>query len=464
MSNRVLLSWVLFLFLLKIFAVSFTSFNLFGDEAQYWLWSKDLDYGYFSKPPFLSWFISFYTFVFGDGFFSIKSIPIIVYFVISYSLYLLSKNIGLKPKEAFSYSLLFLIIPAVSFSSFIVSTDIFLLLFWTLALNELVIIKKKQSLKSFLVFGIMLGLAFLSKYAAIYFVICLVVYFLIDKKFRFLVYQNYYGFFLSLICVILILMPNIIWNLNNGWVTFNHTVDNANLNNTKINILRGFEFVFIQILMVGPFLFLGNVLNYKKLIIKDNQKLLLIFSLPIFLIVFFEAVIVRANANWAAPALISFFLFLVIGINKKSIFRKLNLYFNIFLCLVFFSLVGIGYKAEIFNRIVGLNNFSNDIYYMGSELGISDYVVSNRLLFSSFGYELKDKNFNLHMPYKNGLEITNHFQISSPLKEEMSRNFILIGSLNEINYLKNSFKAIEKNPPKYDFTNEKLTVYEIVFN
>ena len=94
----------------------------------------------------------------------------------------------------------------------------------------------------------MLGLAFLSKYAAIYFVICLVVYFLIDKKFRFLVYQNYYGFFLSLICVILILMPNIIWNLNNGWVTLNHTVDNANLNNTKINILRGFEFVFIQFL------------------------------------------------------------------------------------------------------------------------------------------------------------------------------------------------------------------------
>ena len=52
MLNKILLPSVIVLLLLKIIALNFTTFNLFGDEAQYWLWSKDIDFGYFSKPPF----------------------------------------------------------------------------------------------------------------------------------------------------------------------------------------------------------------------------------------------------------------------------------------------------------------------------------------------------------------------------------------------------------------------------
>ena len=28
----------------------YTNFDLFGDEAQYWVWSKDLNLGYYSNP------------------------------------------------------------------------------------------------------------------------------------------------------------------------------------------------------------------------------------------------------------------------------------------------------------------------------------------------------------------------------------------------------------------------------
>ena len=50
MNRGLLILTVFILFLIKITAIWFTNFNLFGDEAQYWLWSKNLDYGYFSKP------------------------------------------------------------------------------------------------------------------------------------------------------------------------------------------------------------------------------------------------------------------------------------------------------------------------------------------------------------------------------------------------------------------------------
>ena len=115
--------------------------------------------------------------------------------------------------------------------------------------------------------------------------------------------------FVSICCVLLIIFPNVIWNFNNSWVTFSHTSDNANFDNIKIDFTRGFVFLFIQILMIGPFLFLGSILNFKEFNNNKYHKILLTFSLPV-LIVFIEAVIVRANANWAAPALISLFLFI----------------------------------------------------------------------------------------------------------------------------------------------------------
>ena len=168
MLNKILLPSFIFLLLLKIGALNFTTFNLFGDEAQYWLWSKDIDFGYFSKPPFLSWIIRVYTEILGSSYVSLKLLPSFVYLLISWSIYNLLINAGLNKKDSFAGCLIFLFIPAVSFSSFIISTDLFLLLFWTLSLNELVKINGEHSLKNFILLGIFLGLGFLSKYAAIY--------------------------------------------------------------------------------------------------------------------------------------------------------------------------------------------------------------------------------------------------------------------------------------------------------
>ena len=96
MAIRILFPLVLILFLQKLIALNFTNFNLFGDEAQYWLWSQDLDYGYFSKPPLLAWVIALYSSVFGDSFFSLKIIPSIAYIFTAWAVYNLCKNIGLK--------------------------------------------------------------------------------------------------------------------------------------------------------------------------------------------------------------------------------------------------------------------------------------------------------------------------------------------------------------------------------
>ena len=82
MANKLLLATLAIIFVIKILSINFTSFNLFGDEAQYWLWSKELDFGYYSKPPLLAWFLFGHTAFFGDSFFSLKMFPLLVYFLI----------------------------------------------------------------------------------------------------------------------------------------------------------------------------------------------------------------------------------------------------------------------------------------------------------------------------------------------------------------------------------------------
>ena len=462
--NFLILSFLL-LVLIKILAIFTTSFNLFGDEAQYWLWSKDLDFGYYSKPPFLSWFIFLYTSLFGDSFISLKLIPSFVYFLVACALYSLSKNIGLKKEGALSCAIIFLFIPAVSFSSFILSTDIFLLLFWVLSLNELMKIKKAPNISRFVLLGIILGLAFLSKYAAIYFFICLLIYIFIDQDFRLTIYKNYIGFLIFILCFMVTIIPNILWNFNNEWVTVQHTSDNANFQNLKPDFFRGIFFLITQILMIGPFLFFGNITNYRLIRSNQNNKFLLTFSLPIFFIVFVEAVLVRAHANWAAPALISFFLFLFINIrNINSIFYKINVFFNFIFCLIFFTLIALSYQLSLFDRISGLKKYAEDIYIEGKRAKISNYVVTDRLLFSSLSYELKDKNLTFLMPHVKAEKITNHFQISSPLKKEMVSNFLLIGSPVDIGYLTESFEIEKTILPKGKYNKANNEIYKITFN
>ena len=120
--------------LIKLIAIYLTNFDLFGDEAQYWIWSQSLDFGYYSKPPFVAWIISFFTFFLGDTFIVIKIIPITFYIISGYVVYLLSLELFNNKHQAVLTAASFYLMPAVSFSSFLLSTDVFLVLFWSISL------------------------------------------------------------------------------------------------------------------------------------------------------------------------------------------------------------------------------------------------------------------------------------------------------------------------------------------
>ncbi len=459
--NRVLAYSVLAIIALKICASYFTNFSLYGDEAQYWLWSKNLDLGYFSKPPLLAWFLSGHIALFGDSFFSLKMFPLLIYFFIFFAVYKLCLQLHMSKKKSAICSFSFLLIPAASFSSFLISTDLLLLLFWVLSMTKLLQIRSGGSVINCFLLGIFLGLAFLAKYAAVYFLLSFIILIFADKKTLVNLKDHFFGWFVFVLVLVLVLLPNIYWNINNEWVTFSHTSDNANLKNLNLNFSEPLRFLISQFFMVGPVLFISFFYVFKSFRLDFENKFLLIFSLPIVIIVLAESFLVRANANWAAPALISLFImFFRLVIKKKEGLILINFTANYIVAVFLFVSILISSENKMFDRIRGIDSFAKEVL---KKTGNKDLVVSDRIIFSNLSYELKERPINVYMPYKNGEKITNHFQIISPLNKKHHDNFYLIGNHADIKYLLKESQTNLLKDFNVPFSSASIKFYEVIF-
>ena len=461
MPNRIIYFSIFTLLIFKFAAIYFTQFSLYGDEAQYWLWSKSPDLGYYSKPPLLALFLSIHTFLLGDSFFSIKVFPIIIYLFIYLGIYRLCIGLSFSKNNSVLCSGSFLIIPAASLSSFIVSTDLLLLLFWSLSMTRFLELRENNSTLNFFLLGLYLGLAFLAKYAAIYFFISLFLLFIVDKKILSIFKKNIFKSFIFFATFFVVLLPNIYWNLNNEWITLSHTSDNANLQNLNLNFFNPLEFILIQILMVGPVLVFSFIVFFKYFFLDFENKFLLIFSVPIILIVLIESFLVRANANWAAPALISVFILFFRLIMLKNIkLIKVNYMINYCIAIFLFGLIMFSSNLKIFDRVKGINSFTNEI---SSIIKKKDLVISDRIIFSNVSYEIRRGLNKIYMPYEKNTLITNHFQMKSALSLDQSDDFYLIGELGDISYLSKKHQGKLIKEFDVSFSSTKLKLYEINF-
>ena len=199
-------------------------------------------------------------------------------------------------------------------------------------------------------------MAFLSKYAAVYFFIALFFLIIADNKTLNIFKKNWRGSIVFIFAFILVILPNIYWNLNNGWVTLQHTAENANLDNLNLNFYEPIKFLLSQILMIGPILCFSFFVLIKYFDFDFENIFLLAFSLPIIFIVLIESFLVRANANWAAAALISFFIlsFRLVSFRAPKLI-VVNFLFNYVVAFFLFGFIFISSELKMFDRIRGID-------------------------------------------------------------------------------------------------------------
>src|SRR6187551_286556 len=142
--------------------------DLYMDEAQYWAWSRELAFGYFSKPPLLAWIIAASDPICGSGEACVRITSPLFYFGTSLIVYAIAKELY-DSETAFWSALIVALMTGVSFSTRIASTDVPLLFFWALALFAFLKLLAGPDWRWTVVLGISVGMGLLAKYAMIYF-------------------------------------------------------------------------------------------------------------------------------------------------------------------------------------------------------------------------------------------------------------------------------------------------------
>ncbi len=304
---RLMLALLLGLLLaVRLLALLTNRTDLFFDEAQYWSWSQEPAFGYYSKPPLVAWLIGATTAVCGQGEACIRVAAPLLHTVTAAALFALGSRLyGVS--VGFLSALVFATLPGVSLSSGIISTDVPLLTAWAIALWALVVmIDDKRAWWPGVVAGLALGAGLNAKYAMAYFVVCLGVYLAFTPERRWLLRDR--RLWLALGLGIALIVPNLVWNASNSFATFSHTADNAKWSGSLFRPGKAAEFLAGQFGVFGPILFCAYLIiawRWWRRGLEPADRLLLAFSLPIILIVTIQAFISRAHANWAAAAYVA---------------------------------------------------------------------------------------------------------------------------------------------------------------
>jgi 4-amino-4-deoxy-L-arabinose transferase-like glycosyltransferase len=302
---RLALSATMLLTGLRLLVLFASPLDLYPDEAQYWLWSRTLDLGYYSKPPMIAWIIHLTTLL-GNAEPFVRLAAPLLHAGTGLALFAVGRRLYGAWAGLFAL-LVYHLMPGVVVSSGIISTDAPLLFFLSLALLAYVDLPRaKRPLASAAALGAALGLAMLSKYAALYAVVAIVIHLALDREARrawtlraALTAIGMFG---------LMLAPNLAWNVLNGFETIEHTASNADVGSgLRFDLVEMVRLVIEQFGVFGLFfavLLAAAVLAFRRRL-ERADLLLLCWTAPPILAVTVQAFLTRANANWTAAAYVA---------------------------------------------------------------------------------------------------------------------------------------------------------------
>ncbi len=206
---------------LRIFFDIVNEIDIHYEEAQYWVWSQNLSLSYSTKGPFLAWLLSFSSYLFGNTVFSLKIFSYLSIFLTSALLTLTLNEISTNKKyNSLSFALI-CTSPVLFFMGGVATTDIFLLLFWSLALYAYSKFLRTKNDNWFYLIGIAIGIGSLIK-ASIFLLPISILIFFIFSDYRRYIYSR--KLLVSIMLASLLFSPILIWNYQNGWLYFDHEI------------------------------------------------------------------------------------------------------------------------------------------------------------------------------------------------------------------------------------------------
>jgi 4-amino-4-deoxy-L-arabinose transferase-like glycosyltransferase len=333
---------------LRMFEFTLSGAGLHVDEAQYWLWSRDLQWGYFSKPPVLVALITASTAVFGNSLLGVKALAMTCWILSAWVLGLLAYRVSGMRTAIFAGGL-FSATLVSGLLGLSVTTDAPLTLCWALCmvtLWEAAHASGKRAALWWIACGLSLGLGVLSKYSALALGISalwlLVAAPAAQRRSIFL------GGLLASAVAVLVLVPHLAWNMANHWPTAQHTLE-ITVQETGSTVAQGaggwrrvlasgLEFTLGQLLILGPSVWLvcfwlwrkqrntapaaATSANKHAAVMWSPRTYAVAFAFPILALGLIQALNSKALINWSVPMALGVCLWLACWANEQALSLK----------------------------------------------------------------------------------------------------------------------------------------------
>ncbi len=244
-----------YLILIIIFHLSFwfaisSNLTIHPDEADHWVWSQHLSWGYFEHPPMIAFVIRFFTDIFGDRWYAIELCSQSMSLLTIIFLFILSKEL-FGPEAALLSVIITESMPMFFIGSTILTIDNIMIVFWIMT-TYLFLKGLKEDKKVFLLLsGVTFGLGLMSKYTMILLPASMFLYLIFSPDHRSLLKRKepYLSFLIGLI----IFFPVIFWNAQNDWLSFKYQFTKGLTGGEKGG--QFFFFIGSQFVILGPTMF-----------------------------------------------------------------------------------------------------------------------------------------------------------------------------------------------------------------
>jgi 4-amino-4-deoxy-L-arabinose transferase-like glycosyltransferase len=295
------------LLLWRLFYIASGLIELSPDEALYWLQSKHPSLSYYSKPPATALTMLLGTWLFGDNDFGVRFFsPIISAIIGLVCLRFCAREFN--PRLGFALVLICNAIPLLQVGSNLLTIDPLSVLFWTLTmLAGWRAVSPNGQTRHWLWVGVWMGLGFLSKYTALFQLLCWAVFFVLWRPAR--VHLRRPGPYVALLVNVLLSLPVLIWNAQNDWVTVTHVGGRAEFGNLGHFTLRYLaEFIGAEFGLLNPVFFAGMVwagIAFWRTRPRD-PRMVYFFSMgaPLVLAYALQSLHARVLPNWIVPAVV----------------------------------------------------------------------------------------------------------------------------------------------------------------
>ena len=203
------------------------TFPITGDEAYFYWWGRQPEWGYYDHPPMAGWWIALMLQVFGDSTLSMRLPAVVLPLAVGG---LLGWGVAAIDRQRAPWVVLLFWLAPIHWLNALITTDT-PLIFWSVASAAALMHAQAQQdadapsrtvIGWHACSGLFLGLAFLSKYFAVVLGLAYAVYFAVWHRER----------WASFACLVLCALPgpliNLWWNMGHGWANIMFNVFNRN--------------------------------------------------------------------------------------------------------------------------------------------------------------------------------------------------------------------------------------------